>query len=130
VQSTFAQLEFIADDVAATFYRRLFELDPKLKPLFKADMQLQGVQFMEKLGVAVMGLHDLGAIAPLVQTLGRDHARYGVRPSDYETALEALLQTLEHSLGPAFDSELRSAWAAAFTTVSSEMIRAAESDGG
>ena len=30
VQASFAQIAPIADEVAATFYRRLFELDPNL----------------------------------------------------------------------------------------------------
>jgi len=68
VQASFLQIEPIADDVAATFYQRLFELNPLLVPLFKTDMKQQGLKFMEKLAVAVMGLEDLESI-------------------DYETAL-------------------------------------------
>jgi len=125
VQVSFAQIELKADGVAATFYQRLFELNPNLKPLFKTDMGQQGVKFMEKLAVAVMGLEDLESIAPLVQALGRRHAGYGIKPKDYETAREALLLTLAESFGPAFDSELRNAWSAAFATLSTEMLRAA-----
>lgn len=124
VQASFAQLEPIADKVAAAFYRRLFELDPNLVELFKIDMERQGARFMEKLAVAVMGLDDLPSIASLVQMLGQRHAGYGVRPIDYETAHEALLWTLQQGLGSAFNDELRSAWSAAFATISTEMIRA------
>lgn len=130
VQASFAEIEPNADAVAGTFYRRLFELNPDLVRLFKTDMQLQGVKFMEKLAVAVMGLEDLESIAPLVAVLGRRHAGYGVAPEDYETAREALLWTVAEFLGPAFNSELRSAWSAAFATLSTEMLRAAEGDAG
>jgi len=41
-----------------------------------------------------------------------------------------LLWTLGDALGPAFNSELRGAWSAAFATLSTEMIRAAERDAG
>lgn len=126
MQASFAQLEPAAARVAATFYRRLFELNPNLIPLFKTDMSQQGAKFMEKLAVAVMGLEDLQSIAPLVRTLGRRHAEYGVSPADYETVREALLWTLGEGLGREFDSRLRSAWSAAFTTLSSEMMRAAD----
>lgn len=125
VQASFLQLEPVANTVAATFYRRLFELNPNLIPLFKTDMEMQGIRFMEKLAVVVTGLDDLESIASLVQALGRGHARYGVQRADYDTAAEALLWTLAEVLGPEFNSELRDAWAAAFETVSSEMFRAA-----
>ena len=124
VQASFAELDPIADEVAAAFYRRLFELNPSLAPLFKNDMAAQGMKFMEKLAVAVMGLEDLDSIAPLVQTLGRAHAGYGVQTTHYETAREALLWALENRLGAAFNSELRSAWTAAYDTIATAMIRA------
>jgi hemoglobin-like flavoprotein len=126
VQASFAELEPIADGVAATFYARLFEQSPNVKPLFKTDIELQGVKFMEKLAVAVMGLDDLDSIAPVVQALGRAHAGYGIDPTHYATAREALLWALADHFGPAFNSELRNAWGAAFDTISTAMIRATE----
>jgi len=129
VQASFAEIAPIASEVAATFYRRLFELNPSLVSLFKTDMQLQGVRLMEKLAVAVQGLEDLPSIAPLVGALGRRHAGYGVQPDDYDVAGEALLGALGEAFGPAFNSELRNAWSAAFRALSTEMIRASEGDG-
>ncbi len=125
VQASFAQIEPISDEVAEMFYRRLFELNPKLTSLFQnTDMQVQGDKLMEKLAVAVMGLEDLASLASLVKALGRRHAGYGVHPEDYETAREALLWAVGEGLGPAFDSALRNAWSAAFATISVEMLRA------
>jgi hemoglobin-like flavoprotein len=126
VQASFAVLEAVSDDVAATFYRRLFELNPSLAALFKNDMAAQGTKFMEKLAVAVMALEDLDLIAQLVDTLGRSHVAYGVRSTHYQTAREALLLALADQLGAAFNAELCNAWTAAFDTISIAMIRASE----
>lgn len=41
VQETFAVIAPIADDAAALFYRRLFELDPSLQRMFRGDMAEQ-----------------------------------------------------------------------------------------
>ena len=41
VQESFAAVMPIADDAAALFYRRLFELDPSLQRMFKGDMTEQ-----------------------------------------------------------------------------------------
>jgi hemoglobin-like flavoprotein len=124
VQASFLQVEPVASTVGAAFYRRLFELNPALVPLFNTDLETQGTKFMEKLAVIVTSLDDLESIASLVQTLGNGHARYGVRRADYDTACEALIWALAEVLGPEFNSELRDAWSAAFATVSTEMIRA------
>jgi nitric oxide dioxygenase len=126
VQASFAELEPTSNVVAATFYARLFELHPNLAPLFKTDMQLQGEKFMEKLAVAVMGLEDLESIAPLVETLGRSHARYGVRPVHYAAVREAILWALADRLGAGFNAELQRAWGAAFDTISIAMLQASE----
>ncbi len=41
VQETFAVIARIADDAAALFYRRLFEIDPSLQAMFKGEMAEQ-----------------------------------------------------------------------------------------
>jgi len=41
VQETFAAVAPIADDVAALFYRRLFEIDPSLQEMFRGNMAEQ-----------------------------------------------------------------------------------------
>jgi len=43
VRDSFAKVAPIAPAAAAMFYDRLFTLDPTLRPLFKGDMQEQGL---------------------------------------------------------------------------------------
>ena len=126
VQASFAQVDPVVDGLASRFYRRLFELNPDLRSLFKVDMALQREQFLEKLAVAVKGLEDLDSIAPFVRTLGRRHASYGVKVQDYDTLGEALLWALEEELGPTFGNDVRQAWSAAYKVICRMMIEAAE----
>ncbi|MGB6984885.1 MAG: globin domain-containing protein [Candidatus Aquilonibacter sp.] len=125
MQASFAQVDPVSNRVAQSFYRRLFELDPSLMPLFKADIALQCVKFMEKLAIAVKGLDDLDTIAPFVRELGLRHVAYGVKTEDYDVVAEALLWALEEELGPVFQRDLKSAWCAAYWTISNIMIEAA-----
>ena len=125
VQATFAEVDMHLDGVAALFYRRLFELDPSLQPLFRTDMALQAEQFMEKLAIAVKGLEDLDSIAPFIRVLGRRHASYGVNVRDYDTVGEALAWALEEQLGSSFGGDVRAAWLAAYAAVSHLMIEGA-----
>lgn len=124
VQGSFAQVDPIANEVAAAFYRRLFELDPTLRPLFDIDLSVQGGRFMEKLAVAVKGLEDLDSITAFVRSLGRRHRVYGVTAKDYETVGDALLWALRDGLGPSFTADVRAAWLAAYTTLAAVMIDA------
>jgi nitric oxide dioxygenase len=122
VQASFAQIDPIANKIAASFYGRLFELDPALRELFKTDLEIQGARFMEKLAVAVKSLEDLAFVTPFARELGRRHAGYGVAPKDYDTAGEALIWALEREFGPAFTPDLKTAWLAAYGMLCETML--------
>ena len=121
VQKTFAVVAPIADDAAALFYRRLFEIDPRLEPMFKGNMAVQRRKLMVMLSAAVKGLPRLDRLVPVLEDLGRRHAHYGVEDRHYETVGEALLWTLEKGLGPEFTPEVREAWTSVYGIVASTM---------
>jgi len=126
VQRTFAVVAPIADDVAALFYRRLFEIDPSLQSMFKGDMAAQRRKLMVMLTAAVKGLPRLDRLVPVLQDLGRRHADYGVIDSHYETVGNALLWTLEKGLGPDFTPEVRDAWTTVYGVLATTMKAGAE----
>ena len=67
VQDTFAIITPIADDAAALFYQRLFELDPSLERMFRGDMKEQRKKVMQMLTAAVKGLDRLDQLVPVVE---------------------------------------------------------------
>jgi hemoglobin-like flavoprotein len=121
VQETFATIAPIADDAAALFYRRLFEIDPSLRRMFKDDMSEQRKRLMQMIAVAVRGLDRLDQLVPAVQDLGRRHAGYGVEDRHYDTVGKALLWTLEKGLGSAFTPEAKEAWATVYGILATTM---------
>src|SRR5262249_32628271 len=121
----FAQVRSIADAAAALFYRRLFELDPTLRPLFKGDLKEQGRKLMDMLTLAIKGLDRPEALLPALAALGRRHAGYGVNKHDYEAVGERLLWTLGHGRGPGFAPDIREAWAALSRLGADRMCEAA-----
>ena len=125
VQKTFAVIAPIADDAAALFYRRLFELDPSLQAMFKGDMSDQRRKLMQMLTAAVKGLNHLDRLVPVVEDLGRRHAKYGVADAHYDTVGAALLWTLEKGLGSAFTPDAREAWATVYGLLATTMKNAA-----
>jgi hemoglobin-like flavoprotein len=126
VQRTFAVVAPLADDVAALFYRRLFEIDPSLQSMFRGDMTAQRCKLMVMLTAAVKGLPRLDRLVPVLQDLGRWHADYGVIESHYETVGNALIWTLEKGLGPDFTPEVREAWTTVYGVLAATMKAGAE----
>jgi hemoglobin-like flavoprotein len=127
VQTTFAKVAPIADVAATMFYDRLFELDPRLRPLFKGDMREQGRKLMRMIGMAVNGLDGLDELVPVVNQLGVRHAGYGVTDEHYDTVADALIWTLEQGLGPDFTPEVREAWTTVYGVLATTMKNAAAS---
>ncbi|WP_133468708.1 globin family protein [Paraglaciecola marina] len=125
VQESFSKIVPISSLAAKLFYNKLFELNPKLKPLFKQDITEQGTKLMKMLGIAVNNLNNLEMLIPMVYTLGERHIGYGVKEEHYDTVGEALIWTLEQALGKAFTPELKDAWLIAYTTLATVMIEAA-----
>jgi len=128
VKDSFRKLAPIADQAAALFYARLFELDPSLRGLFHGDMAEQGRKLMQMIGLAVGGLDRLEELVPAVRQLGLRHTAYQVRDEHYETVGEALLWTLGRGLGPAFTSDMQAAWAKTYWTLA-ETMKAGARDG-
>ena len=128
VQSSFGQVKPIAEQAAALFYGRLFEIAPEVKPLFKGDMAEQGRKLMATLSVVIGSLDNLPAILPAASALAKKHVGYGVKSGHYAPVGAALLWTLERGLGAGFTPQVEVAWKSAYGTLSNFMI--AEAYGG
>ena len=125
VKDSWSKVVPIADQAAALFYGKLFDLDPSLKPMFKGDMKEQGEKLMKMIAVAVDNLDKLDEIVPAVQDLGVKHLEYGVKNSQYDTVGAALLWTLGQGLGEGFTPEVRLAWTDVYGLLASTLKDAA-----
>nr|WP_315476212.1 globin domain-containing protein [uncultured Undibacterium sp.] len=124
VKSTWAQAANIQEEVANTFYTKLFEIDPSTKSLFHGDMEAQGNKLMMFFTMIVGALNAIDTMVPVIQDMGRRHGRYGVQLKQYDSVGAALLDTLAHHFGDAFTAEVREAWTAAFVLLSTVMKQA------
>jgi hemoglobin-like flavoprotein len=126
VRDTWKQVAPIADAAAGMFYRRLFEIDPTTRGLFRGtDMVAQRKKLLQTLAFAISGLDDLDALASKVEDLGRRHAGYGVTDAQYDSVGAALLWTLEQGLGPAWTPAVSAAWTEVYQLLSGIMRNAA-----
>ena len=125
VQHSFAKVAPITETAAEIFYADLFATAPEVRPLFKGNMNEQGMKLMTTLGAVVNGLRDLDRIVPMAEELAVRHVAYGVEPGHYDAVGASLLRTLGQGLGGDFTPEVETAWRAAYATLAGVMIAAA-----
>jgi hemoglobin-like flavoprotein len=126
VQTTWLKVMPIADTAASLFYQRLFELDPNLGRLFRnTNMAAQRLKLLQMLSAAVKGLDAIDTLVPVLNNLGRNHVKYGVKDEHYATVGEALLWTLETGLGSIYTPKVADAWTATYSLIADVMRRAA-----
>lgn len=125
IRDSFARVAPRAEVAALIFYKRLFESDPALRPLFRTPIEEQGAKLMQMLAAAVRLLDKPESLVPVLQDLGRRHAGYGVKREHYGTVGSALLAMFDDLLGDQFTAEAREAWAALYAVVARTMTEAA-----
>ncbi len=125
VRASISRAERMAEVVGLDFYQRLFELDPKLRPLFQNNIQEQSKKLMATLKMVVDGLDYSHELVASIRSLGRRHVQYGVKEQHYDTVGEALLWALQKALGSDFTPEARNAWLTVYNWLAATMKEAA-----
>lgn len=114
------------DQVPLFFYSTLFLAHPETRDMFPIWMSAQRDKLVTSLGRIVSQVDDLDALAPYLQQMGRDHRKFAVDAEHYPAVGAALLATLEHFMGAAWNPKLAADWGAAFGLVAKVMSEAAE----
>ena len=122
VKETWRAVLPIRDTFADLLYRKLFDLDPALRPLFRGELREQGRNLVAMMSIAVRQLHQPEKVAQGLRELGQRHAGYGVQAQHYAALGTALILTLDVSLGEAFTGEARRAWEEAYELLSRAMV--------
>lgn len=125
VQQTYRGVERAGGEVADLFYQRLFEIAPQLRDLFPADLSDQKDKLLAVLASAVLNLHKIESVTPVIRDLGRRHVYYGVEPAHYRPVGEALVWAVERVLGDDFTPAAKDAWVSAYKTLTKVMTDAA-----
>lgn len=126
VQESWNKVVPIADVAGKLFYENLFDADPSLKALFRGDMEEQAAKLTTMITMAVSRLNDLDVLLPVLRSLGKRHAGYGVKEEHYQIVGAALLKTLEQGLGDDFQEDTRHAWTVVYGVMTDVMTGAAK----
>jgi hemoglobin-like flavoprotein len=121
IRKSFAQLEGYGNVPALLFYRRLFQSDPGVRPLFQTDIETQSAKLLEMLSSLISHLERTTLLEAELRLMGQRHAGYGVKPEHYATVGAALLAMLAETLGREFTAEVREAWTCLYGAVADAM---------
>jgi hemoglobin-like flavoprotein len=133
IKDTWRLIDPIRDTAADLFYRRLFELKPEYRTLFKDNMEAQKRKLVGMLAFIVKSLswpdslwreviNPEDDLFLIVLALGRRHRElYKIPVESYETVRDVLLWTMDYGLGEAFTPASRDAWARVYDLVSMTM---------
>ena len=112
--------------IGQAFYKDLFNRIPEARPLFRDDLEGQGMRFMSAIHVIVDNLDDIDRMEAEVDKLAAGHAAMAIRPEWYQQMQEALIDTFAVALGERFSNDMELAWRSAFSQICQRMIQAAE----
>jgi NAD(P)H-flavin reductase/hemoglobin-like flavoprotein len=121
-----------SDDLIRQFYTHWFALDMSARDLFPPDMEAQRGAFAHAMTWLFGELIAQRAEEPVafLAQLGRDHRKYGVTQSHYDTMQESLLTTLRTRLIDSWDDKLAEAARDAVALIIGVMRGAADADKG
>lgn len=126
LRSSFAEITRRRPDLAALFYKRLFEVAPALRRAFKGAPKEEQTELMRSLAQIVASLDRSDALAGHLTRLGQRHAAMRARPAHYRLVGETLMWTFEQVLNRDFTAPLRAAWLQAYAAMAKAMIAAGE----
>ena len=125
VAASFDRIAEKLDETVEGFYRRLFERQPQVRPLFPADMARQREHLGASLAIVARNMIHLDILREPLMLLGAQHVVFGARPEHYPAVRDAMLDSIGASLGDAWTEQLRSDWLEALNDVVALMLRGA-----
>jgi NAD(P)H-flavin reductase len=126
LKTSFAAVARYGDEVPLFFYSHLFLSHPEVRDMFPVAMAGQRDKLVAALGRVIASVDDLDSLVPFLQSLGRDHRKFGAITAHYPAVGASLLATLEHFLGEGWTPDLAADWRSAYGLVAQAMVEAAD----
>lgn len=126
VKATVPILQAGAESLTEHFYRRMFQHNPEVLPLFNPANQAQGAQ-QKTLAAAICAyaanIDQLEVLAGAVELIANKHASLRIQPEHYPIVGENLLASIQAVLGDAATSEVIDAWGKAYSFLAEILIQ-------
>ena len=127
LETSFNQIKDQPVKFSASFYGKLFDYHPELKPLFdKADAAAQEKKLIASLAIIVENLRNPEELTMALKSLGAYHKEVGTIAEHYPFVGQALVETFAEYLGNKWNLNTHQAWLDAYSTISQIMLEGAE----
>jgi hemoglobin-like flavoprotein len=126
ITRSFDEMWPLRRNLAVKFYSRFFENAPDAQHLFPDDMDRQYFKLMDSIAAMVGALNNHALFQSIIVHTAKQHARFGVTPSQLTAFGNALIWGLVQQFGSAFTSELRQGWIELYEDVQTKMINASQ----
>jgi len=128
LKDSFARVAEYGDAVPLFFYSDLFLRHPEARDLFPVSMAAQRDRLVSALARIVSDVDNVDYLSVFLQSLGRDHRKFGTVAEHYVAVGTSLLATLAHFSGDDWTPEVAADWTAAYDLIAQVMIQAAKDD--
>ncbi len=124
-----ALLDPQAEQMTETFYQRLFESYPQVKPLFKnTDIKKQAKMLLAAIKLVANNVDKPEVLDKALSSMGKKHQNYGALPEHYPAVAETLLSVMAEYAGDAWTDEVQQTWSDALNLVAEKMIAAYDTE--
>ncbi len=124
VQDTWKTITPVSQQMGESFYNRLFQKNPELKPMFKSDPKDQAMKLMFMISYLVHRLGSFDDLKDEIIKLASRHTGYGTKKEHYAAVGDSLLATLKESLGKSWTPETEAAWTDTYMLIAGLMQQA------
>ena len=116
------------ESLGMSFYKRLFEKYPSVKPLFHTPPEEQHKKLMASLGSIVAGVERPERLLPYLHAMGIRHLKYKTENAHYGAVGENLMAVLADHLSKEgeWTQAMADTWQAAIGVVAKTMIEASD----
>jgi len=111
------------DDLVPLVYERFFALRPDVRQLLGNDALGRGRMFNETLKMILECAQEVAYLEGIVEREVQDHQGYGATSSMYASYFEAIVQTLQTTLGATWLPRHEAAWRCQLEHLNSVVIR-------
>jgi len=122
LRKSFLLLIPASEEASIAFYENLFARMPSTRSMFSQDIRVQGEKFMMMLAVMLDAVDNPTRLEAECKSLATSHARYGVTTEMFTAVGQALLETMEKSLGKDFDQNVKASWEKLYGVASRTMM--------
>ncbi|MBL4575386.1 MAG: PAS domain-containing protein, partial [Opitutaceae bacterium] len=125
LESSFALLAPVAEEMMSKFYDVLFERYPEVVPMFKNTTKKSQVKKLtQAIQLTIESLRDPDALVPVLVEMGARHQHYGAKPAHYQAVADTLLEVMEEYAGDQWTEEIYDAWSGALNLIADTMLSA------